>query len=420
MASRLKLVSHCFFDKYNDRIQFCSPVSGEVAEIVRGAKRRILEVRILADKSNAYESFPTGDPNAMSREEITEAMLKAGVWPLLRQRPFSTIANPDDSPKMIVVSCTDTHPLAPDNDFIIKGQGEAFQAGLDALNKLTDGAVHLTMATNEIAKAQEFTAAKNVQISGFSGPHPAGNVGVQIHHLDPLNKGEVVWYTYPQEVCQIGRLFLDGKHDASRVVALTGSEVENPGYYKTIQGTNIANMVKGNVNIEKDDVYTDVRYVSGNCLTGDQITEDGFLGFYHSQITVLPEGNQYKFHLTDGWMGGLIPLPPFGLNKFSASPTYPFHKLMSDDKEWRQDTNIYGEPRAFVVTGQYETVFPFDIYPQHLVKACLINDIDRMEKLGIYEVDSEDFALCEFVCTSKIETQRIIREGLAVIKEECT
>jgi Na+-transporting NADH:ubiquinone oxidoreductase subunit A len=403
-----------FHDKYNARVQFVSPVSGTVAEIVRGAKRRILEVRIQADGANRYEEFESNDPNLMKRDEIADLMLKSGVWPSIRQRPFACVAKPGDSPKAIYVSCTDTNPLAPNNDFIIAGQGEAFQTGLNALSKLTDGEVNLTMVKDSVRKASEFTDAQGVSISGFDGPHPAGNVGVQAHHIDPINKGDVIWYLYPQEVVTIGKLFMTGKYDASRIVALTGSEVNETGYYKTTIGAPIKGMVDGNV------AHDNVRYVSGNPLTGKQIEADGFIGYYNDSVTVLPEGNQFKFQLTEGWMGGLVPLPPFGLNKFSASATYPFHKLMDDEKEWVQDTNLYGEERGFVVTGEYEKVFPFDIYPVQLVKACITNDIDGMEKLGIYEVDAEDFSLCEFVCTSKIDTMSIVRAGLELVKEECT
>lgn len=410
----VKAGTSLFYDKYNDRIQFVSPVSGTVAEIVRGEKRRILEVRIQVDNANRYEEFPINDPTQMSREEVIDQMLKSGVWPSIRQRPFACVAKPDDTPKAIYVSCTDTHPLAPNNDFIIEGQGEAFQTGLNALATLTEGDVNLTMVKDGNAKAVEFMGAKGVNIVGFDGPHPAGNVGVQAHQIDPIDKGDIIWYLYPQDVVAIGKLFLEGKYDATRIVALTGSEVTDTGYYKTVRGASIKGMVEDNV------AQDNVRYVSGNPLTGQQVTADGFLGFYETQVTVLPEGNQFKFSFTEGWMAGLVPLPPFGLNKFSSSPTYPIHNLVGDNKEWVQDTNLYGEERGFVVTGEYEKVFPFDIYPVQLVKACITNDIDAMEKLGIYEVDAEDFALCEFVCTSKVDTMSIVRAGLELVKEECT
>lgn len=407
-GAEVKAGTPIFQDKYDDRIVFTSPVSGEVTDIVRGEKRRILEVRILADKETRYESFAAADPMQLSREEVQESMLTSGVWPLMRQRPFACIANPSDTPKAIYVSCTDTHPLAPDNDFIIEGKREEFQIGINALSRLVDGPVQLTMAANGIEKNDAFIEADNAVMTGFTGPHPAGNVGVHIHHIDPINKGEVVWYLYPQDVVAIGRLFRDGKYDASRVIALTGSEVTDSGYVETKIGANIKNMIADNISSDN------VRYVSGNALTGTRIDEDGYVGYYDTQLTVLPEGNFYKFFLTDGWQA------PVGLSKFSNSKTYPFHQLVDDDYKWRLDTNLNGEERAFVVTGQYEEVFPFDIFPQQLVKACITNDIDKMEQLGIYEIDTEDFALCEFVCTSKINSQSIVRAGLDLVKQECT
>ncbi len=405
-GDKVKAGSTLFHDKYNPRIQFTSPVSGEVLELVRGERRRILEVKIQADKQISYENFGAGDPDKMSSEDVKEKLLKSGVWPFIRQRPFSCVADPNVAPKAIVVSATDTHPLAPYNDFIVNGQEAEFQAGLDVLTKLTAGKVHLTMVAGE-RRSKAFLEAKNVVKHGFSGPHPAGNVGTQIHHIDPINKGEFVWYLYPQDVLVIGRLFLSGKFDARRTVALTGSEVATPQYYQTILGAPVAPMIRDNI------THDNVRYISGNPLTGEQISEKGYVGFYDTQVTVLPEGNQYKFVATEGWMSP-------GFNKFSANPSFMSAAIPgSADRRWRLDTNTNGEKRAFVITGQYEEVFPLDIYPQLLVKACITENIDAMEKLGIYEVDAEDFALCEFVCTSKTDAMAYIRAGLELCKKEC-
>ena len=405
VGDEVKAGSPLLYDKNNHDIKFASPVSGEVIDVVRGAKRRILEVKVLADKSNSYEDFGAADPNSLDREEVKTKMMAGGVWPFVRQRPFSTIADPNDTPKCIVVSCTDTHPLAPYNDFIIDDKGEDFQAGLDALAKLTDGAVHLTMVAGK-RRSEVFLNASNCERVGFSGPHPAGNVGVQIHQLDPIDKGDAVWYTYPQDVVAIGRLFRTGQYDARRVVALTGSEVKEPQYYNTMIGAEIKGMLADNIATDN------VRYVMGNCLTGRQVEESAYMSFYETQITVLPEGDEYKFLLTKGWLGP-------GFDKFSASNAFPTKFMLLQDHKWRLDTNSNGEHRAFVVTGQYEQVFPFDIYPVQLVKACITNDLDGMEQLGIYEVDAEDFALCEYVCTSKINSMQIIRDGLDLAKEEC-
>jgi Na+-transporting NADH:ubiquinone oxidoreductase subunit A len=389
-----------FYDKNNEKIQFCSPVSGEVIEIVRGDKRVILEIKILADREIKYASFAKSNPNELSRDLIIEQLLHSGVWPFIRQRPYGTIANPGDTPKAIFISAFDSNPLAPDTNFIMTGKESFFQTGLDALQQLTTGKIHLNVKANS-SPAPAFAQAKKVQINTLSGPHPAGNVGVQIHHIDPINKGEVIWYIHPQDVVIIGKLFEEGIFDATRILALTGSQVENPKYYKTLVGAAIKNMLT-DAGLKKGDN----RIISGSILSGSQIPADGFLGFYDSQITVIPEGNEYEF------MGWLAP----GFNKFSVSRT--FFSWLTPNKKHLLTTNTHGEERPFVMTGQYEKVFPMDIYPVQLLKSILIEDIDMMEKLGIYEVTEEDFALCELVCTSKIKSQEIIRKGLDIVRKE--
>ncbi len=392
--------THLFYDKSNEAIKFCSPVSGEVVEIIRGEKRKILGVRILADKELIFIAFNKSNPNDLSREDIIEALLNSGVWPFIRQRPFGIIANPKEKPKSIFISAFDTSPLAPDNDFIMQEYGKDFQTGLDALKKLTDGKVHLNINADG-TPAAIFNESKGVKINKISGPHPAGNVGIQIHHIDPVNKGEVVWCINPQDVVIIGKLFNLGKFDASRVVALTGSQVKDPKYYKTIVGGAVKNMISDAGLKEGEN-----RIISGNVLTGKQISYDGYLDFYDSQITVIPEGHDPEF------MGWLAP----GFNKLSMSRT--FFSWLNPNKKYNLGTNMHGEERPFVVTGEYEKVFPMDIYPVQLLKSILIEDIEMMENLGIYEVVEEDFALCEFVCTSKIESQNIIRRGLDIIRKE--
>ena len=389
-----------FYDKYNEAIKYTSPVSGEIAEIVRGAKRKILEIRILTDKEVRYESFTSFDPTNLDGNKVKEALLNSGLWPLIKQRPYDIVANPQKSPKAIVVSGFDTNPLAPDYDYILHGEGDNFQTGLDALAKLTDGKVHLNINAKSTS-TKVLTNAKNVQINRFSGPHPAGNAGVQIHHLDPINKGELVYVVNPQDVMIIGRFFREGKVNMERTIALTGSQVGKPKYYKAIAGTSVKNILADNV-IDGDNN----RYISGNPLTGTQISADGFLGFYDNSITVLPEGDQYDFF---GWA---IP----NTRKLSFSRT--FLSWLMPNKEYTLDTNMNGEHRAFVVTGQYESMIPMDIYPVHLLKAVMVNDIDAMEQLGMYEVAPEDFALAEFACTSKTNAQAIIREGLDSLKSE--
>jgi len=400
VGDEVKAGTALFCDKDNDKVVFTSPVSGEVVEVKRGDKRRILEIKVLADKEIMYEPFKQANPADLSREEIIKWMLKSGIWPLIRQRPFEIIANPEDIPKAIFISAFNSAPLAPDNDFILHGHGEEFQAGLDAVGKLSGGKVHLNINASATA-SKVFTNSTGVQINKISGPHPAGNVGVQIHHIDAVNKGEVVWHLSPQDVLMVGRLFIGGKYDASRVVALTGSEVKKTRYHKTIIGTSIKNMIADN--IEGDNV----RYISGNVLTGTQIDADGYLGFYDAQVTVIPEGNESRF------LGWLAP----GFDKFSLSRT--FFSWLTPEKEYSLNSNMNGESRAYVVTGQYEQVLPMDIYPVQMLKSIMIGDVEQLEKLGIYEVAEEDFALCEYVCTSKVEVQDLIRQGLDMVKKEC-
>lgn len=395
----VKVGSPLFYDKYNEKIIFTSPVSGLVKELRRGEKRVLLEIVIESDGRDEAIDFGKADPNTLSREEIVENMLKSGVWPVLRQRPYSIIANPAAEPKAIFISAFDTSPLAPDYDLIVHNTGEAFQAGIDALAKLTAGKVHINVSADNMP-SKVFTNSKNAQINHFSGKHPVGNVGTQIARLDPVNKGDIAWYLRPQEVLHIGRLFLEGRVDATRVIALAGSEVKRPHYFKTKLGCSVSQMVADNTHTGK------IRYISGNVLTGRQIDSDGYVGFYDSLVTLIPEGDHFEFF---GWA-----LPGFG--KFSFSKSFP--SFLRPGAKYRLDTNLNGGHRAFVMTGQFEKVFGWDIYPMQLIKSIMIEDIDLMEKLGIYEVDEEDFALCEFIDTSKTEIQAIVRKGLDLVRKE--
>jgi len=390
-----------FFDKYRPDIVFTSPVSGKVKAINRGERRRLLEIVVAAgDGEMLYENFVKADPLTLTPQVIKENLLKSGIWPFIRQRPYAVIANPEHEPKAIFISAFDSAPLAPDYDYILKNEKEAFQTGLNALSKLTK---KVNLNINETANfADVFTKAKHVEINNFRGPHPSGSIGVQIHHISPISKGEIVWYVSPAEVATIGRLFLTGKYDASRIVALTGSEVKEPRYFKTFVGANITGFISNKLKESKESP----RIISGNVLTGNKIDSNGFLGFYDSQITAIPEGKHFEF------MGWLTP----GFKKFSASRS--FFSWLRPSKEYRIDTNLNGGERAFVVNGQYEQVVPMDIYPVHLIKAILAEDVEKMEQLGIYEVAEEDLALCEFVCTSKIEVQEIVRKGINIMMKE--
>ncbi len=390
-----------FHDKYNEAIRFNAPVSGTVKAVVRGEKRRVLAVEIAADVQTSYKDFGSYNPTSGSRTDLMKRLFEGGMWPFIVQRPFNVIARPDQKPKAIFISGFDSSPLAPDADFVMEGLAEDFKAGIAAMKVLADGKpVHLGHRKESTA----FKAIDGLSLHEVSGPHPAGNVGVQIHHVSPLNKGEVVWTINPQDVANIGRFLRTGKFDIQRVVALTGSEVNRPRYFRVTIGAQMKTIVDGNIN------SGDVRIISGNVLTGDSSSPENYLGYYHHQVTVIPEGHAPKFLLTDGWLSP-------GLSKLSFSQAYPGW-LMPKSKTYEVDTNNNGEDRAFVVTGQYEQVFPFDIYPVQLVKAIMVNDIDLMEKLGIYEVAPEDFALCEFACTSKINVQHIVRQGIDVIMEE--
>jgi Na+-transporting NADH:ubiquinone oxidoreductase subunit A len=388
-----------FFDKYNPEIIFTAPTSGQVVEINRGERRKILEVIIKADGRNESISFSKADPKSLSPEEIKEHLLKSGLWPFIKQRPYGSLAKPSQAPKHIFISCFDSAPLAPDYEFLFNGQASFLQSGIHALAKLTSGKVHLGINPDQANGV--FSGLKNVEINQFSGAHPAGNVGVQIHQISPINKGEIVWTITPQGLVFIGKLFETGKIDFSKNIALTGSEVTSPNYIKTLHGANLEKILKGTTQKAGNE-----RIISGNVLTGTKVAEDNFLGFFDSQITVIPEGDKYEF------MGWANP----GFNKFTASKTF-FSKLFPK-KSYVLDANLHGGERAFVLSGQYEKYVPMDILPVYLLKAILANDIDKMEQLGIYEIIEEDLALCEYACTSKIKVQEIVRQGLDLMMKE--
>ncbi|MTI20516.1 Na(+)-translocating NADH-quinone reductase subunit A, partial [Fulvivirga sp. RKSG066] len=401
-GDNVKAGTTILFDKKNESVKHVAPVSGEVVEIRRGDKRKLLEIVILADKQMEYESFKkysVSDIANVTREEVVENLLTSGTWPNITQRPYGVIADPEETPKAIFISAFDSHPLAPDYNILFKGEDQYFQAGLDVLKKLTTGNIHLNVSADTESPAM-FTNANNVEVNKISGKHPAGNVGVQIHHIDPINKGDVVWTLDPFGVIQIGKLFLEGKYDASKVVALAGSEVQNPQYYKTYAGASIKKMIENNI---KDG---HVRYVSGNVLTGEKIAKDGHIGFRDNLVTVIPEGDEYEL------LGWIKPTT----DKLSFQRAFGLLSFLNPKKEFVVNTNTKGEPRAFVQTGVFEQVTPMDIYPTYLLKAILAEDFDDMEALGIYEVLEEDLALCEFVDVSKHDVQAIVREGLDLMQ----
>ena len=395
----VKVGSPVFCNKYSPEIKFVSPVSGTIKSIVRGQKRRILDVIISSDSKQ--ESL---EPVDVSSENIKETFLNGGLWPMIKQRPIDVVADINKMPKAIFISAFDSSPLAIDYDYSLQNDAENFQKGIDALSKLSSCKIYLTLSS-DTPSTSFFNNINGVELNKIDGKHPSGNVGTQIHHISPINKGEIVWTVSPQDVAIIGKYFSTGIYNAEKIIALTGSEVKKPHYCRVIGSCNLSDIISGNYSKDND-----VRIISGNALTGIAKKSTGYLGYYHNQITILPEGNNYKFFLTKGWLS-----PGFG--SFSNSRLYP--SFLTPNKKYRLDTNTNGEERAFVVTGEMEKVFPFDILPMHLVKAAITKDIDGMENLGIYEVAPEDFALCEFVCTSKINIQEIIREGLDLIAEEC-
>jgi len=388
-----------FHDKIHPEIKFTSPVSGKVVRIERGERRKILEV-VVERSGNGFVDFGKADPAKLSSERIKEVLLNSGAWPAVRQRPYHVIADPRDNPKSVFIPGFDTAPLAPDFNFIIGNYPSSFlSTGISVLSKLTNGKVNLIL-NGKGSSGRLLENLPGVEISYFSGPHPAGNVGVHIHHIDPLNKGEIVWFVNLQDLIMIGRLFEEGVYRPERIVALTGSEVIHPQYYRTLSGTAVSSLVAGNLK------PGNLRIISGNVLTGTKIDSNGYLGFYDSQLSVIPEGNYYEFF---GWASP-------GIDKFSFSHT--FLSSLFPERNFRLDTNLHGGERAFVVTGQYEKVMPMDIFPMQLLKAIMAEDIDMMENLGIYEVAEEDFALCEFICPSKIEIQSVVRKGLDLMRKE--
>ncbi len=388
-------------DKVHPEIVLVSPVAGSVESVNRGERRKLLSVVVRSSGSPDSVALIQGDPARMESPQVKEQILRAGLWPALIQRPFGIVARPSDIPRDIFISCFDSSPLSPDFDFILDAEKQSFAEGIKALAKLTSGKVHLGLAAGQ-ADSAVFSNIPSVEYTCFDGPHPSGNTGVQIHHLAPVNKGEIVWTITPQLVSLIGRTFILGRPDFNWTLALAGSRIAKPRYFQVKTGAQVSPLLKGNLN----DSELPPRIISGTVLTGSRIDCDGFLGFYDSLVSVIPEGSYFEFF---GWA-----LP--GMNKFSMSRT--FLSSLFPKRSWDLDTNLNGGQRAFVVTGQYEKVLPMDIHPVHLLKAILVEDIDKMEELGIYEVIEEDMALCEVICTSKTDVQEILRSGLDLVRKE--
>lgn len=387
-----------FFDKANPELQFVSPVSGKVVAVNRGERRRVLNVVVESDGKFQSVEYKAKDVLSLSAEEVKADLLKSGLFAFMRQRPYDVIATPADTPRAIYVSAFDSKPLAVSFEVALKGNEDDFQTGLDALSRIAP--VHLGICACQ--KSTALLVAKNVTTTIFKGPHPAGNVGVQINKTAPVNKGEIVWTIGAEEVIFIGRLFNKGKVDMTRTVALAGSEVKNPSYSKVVLGAQLTNLLAGRLESKNE-----LRIIDGNVLTGKKTTADGFLGAFSTEVTVIPEimgGDEML-----GWA-----MPRFSM--YSTSRSY--FSWLFPKRKYTIDARIKGGERHMIMSNEYDKVFPMDIYPEYLVKAIITGNIDKMEQLGIYEVAPEDFALCEFVDSSKLELQRIVREGLDKLRAE--
>ncbi|MFC4096347.1 Na(+)-translocating NADH-quinone reductase subunit A [Euzebyella saccharophila] len=398
-GAEVKAGEPLFFNKNRENMLFVSPVSGELVEINRGARRRILSLKILADKEQSQLAHTPLQVETASKEELKAYMLKGGVWPFIKQRPYDIVANPDATPKAIFVSAYASAPLAANYEYVLQGKEAELQAAITALGKFTPGKVHVSVGAQSNSP---LSGVNGVELHKVSGPHPSGLVGTQINKIDPINKGETVWTVTPQDLVIIGELLLTGKFNAERVIALAGSCVKAPKYYTTKIGAEISTFLYSSGVTNEN-----FRVINGDVLTGRKSRPDGHLGFYNNTVSVIPEGDDYDLF---GWNKPIF-------NKISATRALTF-SWMQPNKKYDLDTNTNGEHRAFVVTGMYEKVFPMDIYPLQLLKACMVQDLDEMEQLGLYEVAPEDFSLTEFVCVSKQPHQQIIREGLDLLHKE--
>ena len=405
-GDRVNAGTPLMMDKTHPEIKIVAPVSGKVTGINRGEKRKILSITIQPDDDIIYEPVDVAgldrfDVADYDSEGLKALLLQMGMWPFIRQRPYDRVADPTVPPRDIFVTAFNSAPLAPDCDFIVKGEEDVLQTGLSALKRLTNGTVYLGIKDGSPIK-EIYEACKDVMVVHLSGPHPAGNVGVMINALAPVNKGEVVWTLNAGDVITIGRLFKEKRTNFAKTIAVTGSECLNTGYARVVTGCTIGSIISGNI------ADGHVRLISGNVLTGTKVGKDDFLGAYDYQITAIPEGDD-----VDEFAGWAMP----GFGKFSVSRTF-FTWLTGKKKEYVIDARLRGGKRAMIMSNEYDKVFPMDILPEYLLKAIIAFDIDKMENLGIYEVAPEDFALCEFVDTSKMELQMIVCNGLDLLYKE--
>lgn len=398
-GDNVKAGTALFIDKNHPEVKFVSPVSGAVLGVDRGERRKILTIRVKPDKEQTYIDFGKKNVENLTADEVKAALMEAGLFGFIKQRPYDVVAEPDNKPKAVFISVFDSKPLAPDFDFVLKGQENDFQTGIDALAKIAP--VYLGVSARH--QSETLLNMRHATVTLFDGPHPAGNVGIQIHHVNPINKGEIVWTLGAEEVLFIGRLFNLGHVNFERIIALTGSEVNSPAYCKILLGAQLTPLLQNRVKTAKA-----LRIIDGNVLTGRPAAPDAFLGAHSTQVTVIPEGNDVNEML--GWI-----MPR--LKDFSVSHSY-FSWLFGKKKEYVLDARVKGGERHMIMSNEYDRVLPMDILPEFLIKAIIAGDIDRMEALGIYEVAPEDFALCEFVDSSKLELQHLVRKGLDALRAE--
>lgn len=398
----VKVGEALFVNKKFPEVKFASPVSGKVKSIVRGDRRKVMAVIVEASQQQEFVDFGKKDVRSLSGDEVVEALLQAGLFGYVNQLPYAVSTQPQSKPKGIFVSAFRNMPLAGKFEFELKGNEEAFQAGLTALSKIAK--TYLNIHVNQTDKA--LTQASDVEITAFDGPCPSSNVGVQINHLSPVNKGEVVWTVEPTAVIFMGRLFLTGKVDLMRTVAIAGSKVKNPQYVDALVGTPISDLLAGQIGGEREDEH--LRIINGNPLTGRKCELTDFLGAHTSEVCVIPEGDQ-----ADEMLGWILPRT----NQFSVSHSY-FSWLSGKEKQYDLDARVKGGERHMIMSGEYDRVLPMDIYGEYLIKSLIAGDIDKQEQLGIYEVSPEDFAVAEFVDSSKLELQKIVRNGLDILRKE--
>ena len=398
-GDKVKAGDALFVNKKQTDVKFASPVSGVVQAVVRGDRRKVLRVVVEADKDQQYVDFGQKQVASLDGDAVVKALLEAGLFGYINQLPYAVSTTPDQKPRAVFVSALRDMPLAGDFEYELQGNEEDFQTGLTALSKVAP--VYLGIGAKQTSKA--LTEAKDVEVNVFDGPCPAGNVGVQVNNIAPVNKGEVVWTVDPTAVIFFGRLFRTGKVDLRRLVAVAGSEITKPEYAEMLVGQPIADLLEGRLAAKNH-----VRIINGNPLTGRKATMDDFVGGHTSEITVIPEGDN-----VDEMLGWILPRT----NDFSVSRSY-FSWLFGKNKEYALDARVKGGERHMIMSGEYDKVLPKDIYAEYLIKAIIAGDIDRMEQLGIYEVAPEDFAVAEFVDSSKLELQHIVRQGLDMLRKE--